>query len=139
MNNDLFFENNVIALAKSICSVLNRKTESQTDTGSQRFLKHCFDIDDYNSLDENIIKSFNDNCTNRNYSKLKEIFLKINNEKDISQNIKKGGDEKINRKNFGKLLKISLKEDKVKDMVKEVIKSYLKSKQKINLINLESI
>ena len=138
-DNDLFFENNVITLAKSICSVLNRKTESQTDTGSQRFLKHCFDIDDYNSLDENILKSFNDNCSNQNYSKLKEIFLKINNEKDVSQNINKGGDEKINRENFGKLLKISLKEDKVKDMVKEVIKSYLKSKQKINLISLESI
>ena len=138
-DNDLFFENNVINLAKSICSVLNRKVESQTDTGSQRFLKHSFDIDDYNQLDENILKSFNDNCSKQNYSNLKEIFLKINNEKDISQNINKGGDEKINRENFGKLMKISIKEDKVKDMIKEVIKSYLKSKQKINLISLESI
>ena len=118
---------------------MNRKTEIQTDTGSQRFLKYCFDLDDYNQLNENILNSFKDNCSKQNYNNLKEIFLKINNEKDNSQNINKGGDEKINRENFGKLIKISNKEDKVKEMIKEVIKSYLKSKQKINLISLESI
>ena len=126
-------------MAKSICSVLNRKTESQIDTGSQKNLKHCFDLEDYNQLDENILNSFNDNCGKQSYSKLKEIYLKINNEKDMSQNIHKGGDEKINRENFGKILKISIKEDKIKTSLKEVIKSYIKNKQKINLISLESI
>lgn len=77
-------------MAKSIYSVLNRKIDSQIDTGSQRFLKHCFGIDDYNQLDESILNSFNENCSKQNYNNLKEIFLKINNEKDISQILKKG-------------------------------------------------
>ena len=138
-DNDLFFEKNLINLAKSVCLVLNRKLEFQSDTGSQKILKHHFYLDVFNPLEEDIIKSFNDNCEKKNYTNLKEIYLKINLDKDISQNIHKGGDEKINKDNFGKILSINIKNDNVKTKLKELIKSYTKNKQKINLLSLESI
>ena len=139
-DNDLFIDYNLVNLAKCICSVLNRKIEFQIDTGSQKCLKHCFYIDnEYNELNKDILCSYYDNCGKQNYSKLKEIYLKINNDKDFSQNIHKGGDEKITRDNLGKILNIPIKDEEIKTKLKEVIKAFFKNKQKINLINLESI
>ena len=139
-DNDLFFDNNLTNLAKGICSVLDRKIESQINTGSQNILKHCFNLEDeYNELNENNLNSFYENCEKQNYGKLKEIYLKINNDKDITQNIHKGGDESINRDNFGKILNCPIRNEQIKTKLKELIKVYYKSKQKINLISLESI
>jgi hypothetical protein len=75
----------------------------------------------------------------KKYNKYKEIYLKINNEKDKSQNILKGVEEKINRENLGKILYTSIMEEKIRIRLKEITKTFIKNKQKINLINLESI
>ena len=140
-DNDLFSDNKLklIDFAKSICSVLNRKTEIQTDTSSQQNLKHCFQINDDYYLNEKILTRFEENCKKKDYNKYKEIYLKINNEKDLSQNILKGVEEKISRENLGKILSTPIMEEKIRIKLKELIKTYIKNKQKINLINLESI
>jgi len=47
---DLFSDNNLkyIEFAKSICLVLNRKTEIPKDTSSHQNIKYCFQLkDDY--------------------------------------------------------------------------------------------
>lgn len=60
----------------------------------------------------------------KKYNKYKEIYLKINNEKDKSQNILKGVEEKINRENLGKILYTSIMEEKIRIKLKEITKTY---------------
>jgi hypothetical protein len=63
-DNELFSDNKLklIEFAKNICSVLNRKTEIQTDTNSQTNLEHCFQFNDDYQLIENILNHFEENC-----------------------------------------------------------------------------
>jgi hypothetical protein len=125
-DNELFSDNKLklIEFAKNICSVLNRKTEIQTDTNSQTNLEHCFQFNDDYQLIENILNHFEENCIKKKYNKYKEIYLKINNEKDKSQNILKGVEEKINRENLGKILYTSIMEEKIRIKLKEITKTY---------------
>ena len=125
--------------AKNVCSVLNRKTEIQTDTSSQQNLKFSFHINDDYHLKEINLENLEESCKKKDYIKYKEIYLKINNEKDNTQNIFKGIEEKIDRVNLGKFLKTSIREEKIRIKLNETIKFFLKNQQKINLINLESI
>ena len=139
--NDLLIDRiKLIDYTQCICKVLNRKKEFQKDIGSQINLKHCFKIEeDYIKLDENTLFNYEKNCQNKDYNKLREIYLKNNKEKDQLQNISKGFDEKISREHLGNILSICIKDEKIKKKLKELVKIYLKNKRKINLINLESI
>ena len=139
-SDDLFDKDNLLNFAKCVCSVLNRKIEIQTNTGSQVNLNHCFILDeDSVELNENILLKYIDNCKNKKYYKFKEIYLKINNEKDSSQNIMKGVEEKISKENFGKILNTPSKNEKTRNDLKELVKVYLQKKKEINLMSLESI
>ena len=90
-------------------------------------------------MDEIILKKYEENCQKKDYNKFKEIYLKINKEKEQIQNISKGFEEKISREDLGKILYTPIRDEKIQDKLNEVIKVYIKNKQKINLINLESI
>ena len=68
----------------------------------------------------------------KKYNKYKEIYLKINNEKDKSQNILKGVEEKINRENLGKIVYTSIMEENIRIKLKEITKHIKINKKKFN-------
>lgn len=138
-DSDLFSEENVINFARTICSVLSRREEFHIDTSSQKKLIHSFQLEDeYIPLDEKTLLGYLNNCRNKKYNKFREIYLKVNNEKDLSQS-PPGTEEKIRKENLGKILNTPLREKENRNNLKELIKEYSKNKKEINLINLESI
>ena len=94
--------------------------------------------DEYIPLDEKTLLGYLNNCRNKKYNKFREIYLKVNNEKDLSQS-PPGTEEKIRKENLGKILNTPLREKENRNNLKELIKEYSKNKKEINLINIESI
>ena len=136
---ELFTKDYLRNYSKAICSVLDRKTEFHINTNSQKKLNYSFQLgDECKPLNKEILLNNLNTCKNKKYNKLKEIYLKINNEKDLIQN-PPGSDEKIKRENLGKILNTPLKEEINITNLKELIKEYTKNKKEINLISLESI
>ena len=141
-DNNLFDENKIklIDYSNFVCSILNRKKEFQIDTGSQKNLKYSFQIEeDYKELDKIVLKNYEENSQKNDYNNYKEIYLKINKEKEQTQNNLKGFEDKLDKEHLGKILYTPIRDENIQETLIEIIKNYIKNKQKINLINLESI